>query len=128
MWSDEALGKESVGEDGWCLSDIHVLAFGYECGEVVAGAAGYSDRASKGVRRWRTHMRRQHMNSGCSVGAAGATRQTKERVAWTDFGGARTWMTTVAGPVMPRSLMDCVGPKSKDVKYSVTYVRRDECG
>mmetsp|Transcript_38452 Transcript_38452/g.127335 ORF Transcript_38452/g.127335 Transcript_38452/m.127335 type:complete len:234 (+) Transcript_38452:954-1655(+) len=32
----------------------------------------------------------------------------------------RPWMTTVAGPVMPRSLMDMTGPKSKEVKYSVT--------
>jgi hypothetical protein len=29
------------------------------------------------------------------------------------------WMTTVAGPVMPRSLIEIVGPKSNDVKYSV---------
>ena len=32
----------------------------------------------------------------------------------------RPWMTTVAGPVDPRALIDCTGAKSKDVKYSVS--------
>eukprot|EP00966_Prymnesium_polylepis_P251658 5818034-Prymnesium_polylepis.1 len=31
----------------------------------------------------------------------------------------RPWITTVAGPVMPRSLIEMTGPKSNDVKYSV---------
>ena len=31
----------------------------------------------------------------------------------------RPWMTTVAGPVMPRSLIEMTGPKSNEVKYSV---------
>ena len=30
------------------------------------------------------------------------------------------WLTTVAGPVTPRSLIEMTGPKSKEVKYSVT--------
>mmetsp|Transcript_24819 Transcript_24819/g.62422 ORF Transcript_24819/g.62422 Transcript_24819/m.62422 type:complete len:215 (-) Transcript_24819:1062-1706(-) len=31
------------------------------------------------------------------------------------------WMTTVAGPVRPAFLMEIVGEKSKEVKYSVTF-------
>ena len=34
----------------------------------------------------------------------------------------RPWIATVAGPVTARSLVEITGPKSKEVKYSVTFL------